>query len=466
MWLARWRQQYHTEHGTIVDLTSGSIWKILFRYALPVFLQHLLQTLFNVTDSFWVGRLVGANALASVTLAGYIVTVAIAVMTGLSMAALIRTAREAGAHHVDAMRRQMTLLMKFMLLIAAALSAVGLLSTPFLLHVIAAPDVLRGEAQWYLAVVFSGLVLTGGTLCMTNMMLGMGDVVTPLLFSIIVTAFNLLIDPLLIDVLGLGVVGAGIGTVLAQGILFALCLMYMRRNRLIDWKHMFSRHSGDDNIMVRKWTKLGVPMALQQGLLAASGMMMSALINPFGETVVAAFGAAEYFEDFAFLPAIAMASAVTAISGQSLGAHKPERAIRSFWNASLIVCVAAITSFAFVQWNAEWCIRIFVDEALHPGVLEKGAQHLRTVSFMFVAYGVMCVAKNFVNASGHSLFTLINAVVITYVVRLPLAHWLANVQGLGPQGIYLAITIAPYVGLVAMLVYIAHGRWRIYKPTS
>lgn len=441
------------------DFTTGSIPGHILWFSLPMFLGNLLQALYNMVDSFWVGRFIGAEALGAVSVSFPIIFALISLVLGLTMASTTMVAqyRGAGDHH---MVRKTVANSHLVIALAGIVSTLlGLALSERILRLMQTPEEIFDQAVVYLNIFLTGLVPSFLYNVASSILRGLGDSQTGLRYLAYATIFNIAADPLFIFGFGpippLGIRGAAIATVLAQVLSAVLIIRYLARHTdLLSfdpklWKLDFK--------LCRTMFRMGIPAGLQSVVVSFAMIVLTSIINTFGPTTVAAFGVASRMDQFAFMPAQSISLAVTALVGQNLGANRLDR-VREIvrWSMQLAFGITAVvTLVAFLYPTL--LIRIFTTD---PAVLREGVGYLRIVALSYVPLALMFTVSGVMRGAGDTTPSMVISLLTLWLVRLPLAYFLAYRLGWGVNGAWASITVSAALGFLCNYGYYLTGRWK------
>ncbi len=444
-----------------VNLTEGSVPKLLIRFAWPMLVQNVIQSCYSLADSMWLGRLVGSQALAAVSVSNPVSMVIISFVLAIFMASTLIIAQYAGAADREGVTRTINTGLTFALIGGAFMTVAGIVFCTPILRVINTPPSILEHAAVYLRIIFMGGIFVFGYNAVGAILRGLGDSRSAMWFALIAAATNIVLDPIFIAPwgLGLGIAGAAWATILSQGLAFALAFLYMVRvKKLI---RLERRTLSIDRTILGKMFKLGLPMSVQQTLLSVMFLFVTFLINGFGEAAVAANGIIGRIDSFAFMPSFAFSGAISTVTGQNLGALRFDRARQTLWWGTLfnaaIAAVVSVAVFAFVPVLAS----IFLDpgEAAAAEVVRLAVECERVAVWTYVLFSVMHANNGFINGSGGTFFIMVLTIVTQYVVRMPLAYVLSQ-TALGMKGVYLAMYATPVISVAFSSWYISRGKWR------
>jgi putative MATE family efflux protein len=445
--------------GSHTDYTRGSIGRAILLLAIPMVLEMLMESVFAVTDIFFIARLRVAEAVAAVSLTESLLTLIYTVAIGLSIGATAMVARRIGEQDREGAARAAAQVIALGVIVSVVLGIVGVVFAPRLLRLMGAtPEVIA------VGINFTRVMLGGNLSVMLLFLInatfrGAGDGAIAMRVLWLANIINILLGPCLIFGLGpfpeLGVTGAAIATTIGRGTgaLFAFSRLVRGGGRV----HLTRRHLRLEPSIMLRLVRLSASGAFQVFIGMASWIGLIRILSSFGSNVLAGYTIGIRVILFALLPSWGMSNAAATMVGQSLGARKPERAERAVWRASFYnMCFLGIIGLFFVIF-AGTIVRLFTPD---PAVQPYGIDCLRIVAcgFLFYAYG-MVLTQSFNGAGDTTTPTIINLFVF-WLWEIPLAYVLAIHFGLGPRGVFLAITIAfSTLAVVSALVF-RRGRWK------
>ena len=451
------------------DFTTGSIPRHLITFSIPMFLGNLLQAMYNVVNSIWVGRFLGADALAAVSVGFPIIFTLISLIMGITLASTTLVAQYYGAKRQDMLAKTIGNSLSLITVFGLIVTIIGIVYNRDLLILVNAPPNILDMASDYLSVFFSGLLGMFWYNSSSAILRGLGDSRTPLKFLVYATLLNIVLDPFLIFGIGpippLGVRGAALAAVLSQGIsaLVTLRYLFVTSGLVTIDKNLWI----PDKTLIRLIFKIGLPAGIQQTLVSLSALTVSSLVNRFGSTVVAGFGAAARIDHFAFMPAMSIGMAVSALVAQNLGARKDERVRESVRWSSLLGCgiTLVVSLFAILIPNI-----LLFPFTTDPGVLEAGSTYLRYMGFSYIPLALMFTLGGILRGAGDTFLAMLFTIISLWLIRVPLAAYLSSMPSFGVSGVWLALALSPYTGLILNYLYYRSGKWRksiiADKPTS
>ena len=307
-------------------MTEGVIWKKIIMFALPVFFGNLFQQMYNAADSLIVGNYLGSEALAAVSSSTSLTHLLIGFFNGIFMGAGVLTARSYGAEDEEAVQKSVHTSIALGLVCSVVVTTIGILFAPSILRMMGTPEHIMPSSVSYLRFYFAGA--TG--LIMYNVFVGVlqsvGDSRHPLMYLILSSIINIVLDLFFVAVLDLGVGSAALATSISQIISALLCLLQLMK--VSDNYQVKLRKVGFDGNTLKKIIRIGIPSGVQNSIVAFANVVVQTNINAFGEMAMAGCGAFSKIEGFAFLPITSFTMALTTFVGQNLGANNKERTLK------------------------------------------------------------------------------------------------------------------------------------------
>ena len=404
-------------------MTTGALSPKLFDLAWPLVLGNLLQTLYNLADMFWVGR-VSTEAVAAVSLMFPLSWLFVSTAMGLTAATIALVSQHVGAGNdrtADAVVAQTVLLAT---VVSLALAAVGFATRHWLLYWIGARDAVFVEALAYIEVIFLTLPLTFLFFAFRSSLQGAGDTRTAMWLVGISAGLNIVIDPVFIlgwgPVPALGTQGAAIATFIARFVATAVGVWILLRG---DWGvKLYLRDLRPDPAILKKLIGIGYPATLDGWARSFAAVVMAALVARFGPAATAAYGIGVRLMSVSWSVAGAVGQATATGVGQNLGAGAPDR-------AAAVTRVATIGTMVLlgVAGGAVWlfpatAMRVFIDD---PATVAEGVLFLRIIALSWAFFGGLMVIQGAFRGAGHTKVALVLSLLSRWVVRIPLAALLA-----------------------------------------
>ena len=422
------------------NMTVGSPAGHLFLFALPLLAGSVLQQLYNMVDSWVVGRYVGDGALAAVGVGFPILFMFTSLFMGLANGGTVVIAQFYGAGQLQRVRDAVDTIYTAFVFAAVPVTAAAVVLVKPILFVMQVEESAYAEAWLYLTVVCAGLVGSIGYNLNAGILGGLGNSRTTLLFLSISAGMNIVLDLLLVLVIPLGVLGVALGTIISQGFSWLFGIFYINRHF--------------DRDLFRQIMGIGLPAGLQMSLIAIGSIAVMSKINSFGKEFTAAYNVGSRLDQLAFLPIQSLSNAVTAFVGQNVGARRMDRvrtgiritvAVSVLWSAAMLILVPlGPTLVAFFSET--------------PTVVEAGAVYLRCVMPFYLPFSVMFSLNSAMRGAGESVFPMVNVILSLILLRVPMVYFLAD--RFGPDYMYYGIGIGWVLGFLLSAGYYASGRWK------
>lgn len=438
---------------TAVLLTEGPIWQRMIAFAIPIFLGNLFQQLYNTADSLIVGNFVGSEALAAVSSSGNLIFLMVGFFNGISMGAGVVIARYYGAKRMEEVEKAVHTLVAFGLVAGIALTAIGMLTTPYILRWMGTPENVLPNSILYFRIYFAGSL----GFVMYNIFVGIlqsvGDSTHPLMYLIFSSVLNVVLDLVLIAGFGFGVGAAGVATIVSQFASAALCL-----NRLMKEKDAYrvviSKVRFHGNLM-RQIISNGVPAGVQNSIIAIANVVVQSNVNAFGADAMAGCGSYSKIEGFGFLPITCFSMALTTFISQNLGARQYDRAKKGARFGIICSIVIAELVGIGIYIFSPLLISFFNDD---PAVINFGVTQARTVTlFYFLLAFSHCLAGIF-RGAGRAIIPMIVMMIFWCGVRIT---YITVAVRLIPEikMVFWAYPLTWSLSSVVFLIYFLKGDW-------
>lgn len=442
------------------NFTEGKVGPLLIRFATPLMLSNMIQALYNAVDMYFVGNYCDVAAISSVTVCGPVMNIMIMTLSGLGVGvSIVIGTHVAEPDSENGIRRCAYTAITLFLRIAIVVGIIGFILTPNIIRLIRTPEPAYDGAVMYLRTIFCGAIFMLGYNLTSAMQRGLGDSRTPFFLIVSACIANMILDYIFIGLLSMGPLGAAIATVIAQGVSFAGGMIYFKiKKHVIDFN---PRNFGIDKEELKKILYMGVPAAIQQGLINVSSTAVTGIANTFGVEASAAYGIMIKAESFAMMPGSAMGDAVATFSSQNVGAAKPDRALKGLGTAIRIDVVFSLIMVAIMNFSAPSFAAIFTDNEIS---ISYAVGLIRIICFSIFVLTYVQSLIGFVRGTGNSIFCLVAVVVCQYFMRIPLCYFFSELYGL--NGIGYGSISSPVVALIIYLVAIITGRWRKSKMVT
>jgi len=440
------------------DLTDGHVSKNLWYLAVPMMATNALQTLFNVVDMIFVGRL-GAAQVAAVSIVGIILMLPFALVLGTSIGSGAMVSRYFGARDYDRAGHaaQQSLLTGFF--VGLSLTVIGLFLAPYLIDLFGVEADVHRLAVLYLKIMLVSTAAMALQVMTASVFQAVGDAATAMWINVGAVLLNVVLDPLFI--FGPGIfprwetAGAAWATVIAHffGMSIALFLLYGNKTHLrLKWEGLHF-----DWPLIKRILQIGFPGSLQMMLRSASNIIMMGIVTGFGTFAVAAFGIGIRVDMLVLMPGFGLAAATATLVGQNLGAKKPERAVKSAWLA-LFYYVAFMFTVAVLFYVFAKPIYLAFND--HVEVLEIGRGYLRTLVFSYPFLAVSIILLRALGGAGETVMPMLITGLTLFGLAVPLSYIFPRIWEVGVQGVWLAIVVSNLASAALATLIFVRGKWQ------
>lgn len=430
------------------DLTVGGITSTLLRFTLPMMLGSLMQQCYNIADTLIVGRCIGPDALAAVGSAYALMVFLTSVLLGLAMGSGTVFSLQFGAGNFRGLRRSIYVSLVLIGCVTAVLTAAAFLLIDPILRLLQVPSEIYPMLRIYLLIIFGGIPLTFLYNFYAALLRAVGDSVTPLWFLGISVVLNIVLDLLFILVFDMGVGGAALATVMAQGVSAIGLMLYVlgRRPEL----RLRKEDMHFDRVSVKEIVSFSSLTCVQQSVMNFGILMVQGLVNSFGTAVMAAFAAAVKIDSFAYMPVQEFGNAFSTFVAQNFGAGKHARISLGVRRALVTSVLFSLAVSVAVFLLARPLMLIFV-RAEETEIIRIGVQYLRIEGVFYFGIGILFLLYGYYRAIRMPGMSVV-LTVLSLGTRVVLAYALAAIPSVGVTGIWWSIPIgwalADAVGII------------------
>ena len=435
------------------DLTIGKEGKLIFQFAAPMLLGNVFQQLFSVIDSIIVGNFVGKEALAAVGASFPVIFVMVSMIIGIVMGTTIVISQYFGAGDYVKVRRAIDTMYIYSSVAGGISTIAGLIFAEPLLRLLGLPEEIMPQATQYLRIYLSGIIIFFGYNGTSAVLRGLGDSKTPLYFLIIATITNIILDLLFVAVFRMGVAGAAYATLLANGIAFALAIIWLNKTHKLIRIGIRGLHF--DREIFRQSIRIGLPTGIQQTLVAMGALALMGIVNTFGTNVIAGFSVASRLDALATVPAMSFSQALSTFVGQNIGANKMERIRAGLLSTVKMSGIVTIVTTIFIVFFGHFIMSLFTKDA---EVIRLGDQYLTIVSIFYIFFTLMFIYNAVMRGAGDTLIPMFFSLLSLWIIRIPMAYFLSG--KIGASGIWWAIPAGWMVGLALSFSYYKSGHWK------
>ena len=419
-----------------VDMRTGHPVAQIVRFAIPMLLGNIAQQLYNTVDSIIVGRFVGDNALAAVGSAGPLLNLMLVLFMGISVGASIMVSQYFGAGMKEDLGK-----------------TIGCCITM--------PESVIGWCESYLTIIFLGIAGGGYYNIMSGVMRGLGDSASALVYLLVATGVNIVLDYVFVAKFGMGVPGVAWATVIAQVISAILALRKIVR--MTDLFRLKKEYLRPEKRYVVSLVRLGLPSGVTQAIFSMSMIIVQSLTNSFGEQFIAANVIVMRIDGFVMLPAFSLGTAMTTFAGQNIGAGKMDRVLLGARQGTLTAMGVSAVVTALILLFGRSLMGVFTET---PELIDLSYRMMQILAVGYIAMEVTQCLSGIMRGAGDTVTPMWIAIINTVIVRVPLAYGLVALSKTPelPQGncamMYVSLLVTWIIGATITFVLYRTGRWK------
>ncbi len=431
----------------VKNMTEGKPVPLIFSFAIPLMIGNVFQQLYTVVDTMVVGKALGVSALAALGAADWMNWMMLGIIQGFTQGFGILLAQEFGAKRYDNLRRSVGNSAVLSLLSAIVLLGIGQLLARPVLELLNTPARILPDALLYLRIMYLGIPVVMAYNLLASILRSLGDGQTPLHAMIVAAATNIFLDLLFVLVLGFGIAGAAIATLIAQLISSLFCLYHIRKIDILTLQKADFRPSGR---LPLRLLMLGFPMAFQNAIISVGGMIVQFVVNGFGVLFIAGFTATNKLYGVLEVAAPSYGYAMVTYTGQNLGAKKTDRIRKGVKSAILIALLTSLFIALLMLFFGKEILSWFISGT--PEEFEQTLQiayyYLAVMSICLPILYILHITRSAIQGMGNTILPLVSGIA-EFVMRAVTAVFLPML--IGEHGIFYAEIMA-WTGAVVILI--------------
>lgn len=437
-----------------VDMTEGSPIKLLIQFSIPILIGNLFQQVYTLADRIIVGRFVGDAAFSAIGATNALSLLFMSMCMGAAIGTGVVVSQYFGAKDEKGTAASIANGAYTSILITIVMTALALLLTKPILLLLHTPASILPDALTYMYIFMGGLIAVSAYFTPFSILRALGDAKTPLIFLIVCSLLNIVLDLLFVVVFRTGVVGAALATILSEAIAAVLCMIYAFR-KVPQFRQAFMYRKPNWGL-ITKTLRVGVPTGLQYSLIYVSSIILQRIVNGFGENVIGAFTATTQIELLVQQVFSALGAAIVTYTGQNMGAGKHERISLGVVAAMKISAAVSLVLLVVFWIFGQPIMSIFVT---NTEIISIAATGIRITSLFLMTLGGVQILRYMLNGAGDSMYALMNGVV-EVIARVALAVSLTAVPFIGMWGIWLTTGLTWTVTAIFALFRYRHGAWK------
>ncbi len=443
------------------DMTVGTPWKSIAAFSVPMLIGNVAQQMYNTVDSIVVGHYVGDNALAAVGSAGPLFNMLLVLFVGISAGVGIMVSQYFGAKSREELSKTIGTAITLTALVSLLLMLVAPPVIFDLLKMLKTPDTIIYDCEAYLKILMYGIAGLAYYNILSGILRGMGDSTSGLIYLLIATVLNIVLDLWFVAGFQMGVAGVALATAIAQGISSALCLwklLHMRATFDLGPKElkMSRKHIG-------QIIRLGIPSGLTQAIFSSAMIVVQSLTNSFGELFIAANVIVMRVDGFAMMPNFSFGMAMTTYTGQNVGARKMDRVMKGAKQGTLLAVGCATFMTLSILIFGRYLMGIFTDT---PELVDMSVYMMRILAVGYIGVAVTQSLSGVMRGAGDTVTPMWVSLCTTVLIRVPVAYgisYLTRTEEL-PFGrsecIQISLLFSWVLGAVITAIFYKIGKWK------
>ncbi len=443
------------------DMTTGEPWKRIVAFTVPMLIGNIAQQLYSTVDSIVVGKYVGDNALAAVGSATPILNLLLVLFMGVSMGAGIMVSQYFGAKQREELSRTIGNCITLTILSTLIIMVLSVIITRPLLELLNTPESIIDWCHSYLLILFLGSMGSAFYNIFSGVLRGLGDAFSALLYLLVATVLNIILDILFVARFDMGVSGVALATIVAQAVSAVLCFMRLRKmTEVFDLKASYMKLQGKYSGSI---IRLGLPSGITQAIFSMAMIVVQSLTNSFGEQFIAANVIIMRVDGFAMLPNFSFGTAMTTYAGQNVGARNMERVTKGAKQGTLIAVLTSATLTGLILLFGRGLMGIFTETA---ELVDLSRSMMNIIAVGYIAMAVTQSLSGVMRGAGDTMTPMWISLITTVAIRVPVAYGIAYLTRTPelPNGrqecIFISLLCSWVLGAVITTFFYLRGKWK------
>ena len=444
-----------------VDMTQGDPVRQIVKFMIPMLIGNVFQQLYNTVDSIVVGKYIGDNALAAVGSAGPIVNLLLVLFMGISVGAGIMVSQYFGARPRTPLSKTIGCCITATFVASLIVMVIAPFITMPLLKLLNTPAEIIGWCDSYLKILFLGIAGCAFYNILGGMLRGLGDSVSALIYLIIATILNIILDIYFVASLKMGVPGVALATVIAQSVSAVLSFLKLRRRT--DCFDMKASYLIPGKKYLKELVRLGLPSGITQAIFSLSMVVVQSLTNSFGAMCIATNVIVMRIDGFVMMPAFSFGAAMTTFAGQNIGAGRIDRVETGAKKGTLVAMATSAVITLLIIIFGKYLMALFTNT---DELIEQSYHMMLIMGVGYIAMEITQCLQGIMRGAGDTMAPMWMSMITTVAIRVPLAYlmtWMTRSPE-HPQGqfymMFVSMLIAWLIGAAMTLIVYKAGRWK------
>ncbi len=438
------------------EILSGNLWKVIIGLSVPIILNSLIQTMYNLTDSYWLGTL-GTNQMAAITLVTPVQNIVLGFGLGITTAGSILISQYLGAKEDAGAKDMLRHIFLCSMIFSAVCAGAIYMATGSICGWMGAGGDVYTHSKTYLQIVIWDMPFLYGVNLYTAARQSQGDTVRPMFLNVAGVVLNMILDPLFMLTFDMGVAGAALATLLSKLLCSVFALASLRSSKellRLDFKGFkFDIHKVKDILRV------GLPAAFGSSMINLGMIILAKNVNDYGAAATAAYGIGNKINGIIATPALAVGSAVATVVGQNIGAGQRDRAEQGYKLARNMSVVFLLIGgvILYIEPVARSVVSIFLHDE-HP--IQLAMDYLRLLAISCFSNGIYNCTNSLFQATGHTMITMVVGGSRLLVWRFIVLYICEKHLNMGIASIWWAVIMSNYIATGIIYVLYRMGLWK------
>lgn len=443
------------------DMTEGTPWKRIVEFSLPMLIGNIAQQFYNTADSIIVGKYVGDNALAAVGSASPILNLLLVLFVGIATGAGIMVAQYFGAKEREKLSHTIGVCITLTAIASVIIMVIGPLVTRPLLTFLNTPESIIDWCTDYLVIYYLGISGFAYYNILAGVLRGLGDSISALVFLLIATILNVILDLWFVAGLGMGVPGVALATIIAQGVSAVLCIIKLAKMKnTFDFNLKMLKPNKEYSM---KLIKLGLPSGFTQAIFSVAMIVVQSLTNSFGEIVIACNVIVMRVDGFAMMPNFTFGNAMTTYSGQNIGAKRMDRVEKGTKDGTMIAVGVSTVITILILIFGKYLMGVFTDTT---ELVDLSMHMMRILAVGYIAMAVTQSLSGVMRGAGDTITPMWISLITTVILRVPVAYGIAYLTRSAtyptgrPESTFISLLVSWTLGAIVTIIFFKRGKWK------
>lgn len=438
-------------------ILNGNIYKVIITLSIPIMINNLIQTLYNLADGIWVSK-IGSAHFAATAFVWPVNSFFISLGIGVYIAGTSLLSQLIGSGDYDEANKYSNQLIVISLIFSVLFSIIGYILSPYIISLMGATGDLAEYSNIYLKITFLDMPFTFLFFNFNSIMNAQGNTMLPTVLSGISAILNVVLDPIFIFTFNMGIAGAAIATLISKVLLsFAGTFILVKSQTMIRPKLKGFKF---DKEIVKRIISVGIPSSIGQTGSSLGFIVLNSFIASYGTATMAAYGMVNRVNSLIMQPAMGVGAALTSIVGQNLGSGKIERVREAFKKSSIFTIGFSMVGLVLFLLFDEEIVNFFMQSKDDLEVIRQGVSYLRYITFSLPLMGMFSVFQGIFQGTGHTKYSMAMEVGRLWFVRLPMILIFKHFTDVGPAGIWFSMSFSNLVICLYGLAVYRRGRWK------